>query len=129
MLLVITSSQTYVLIFFECIYDNTALVAAAAAIAAVTVATTVAAERANKNGLACLRKGYYQEAVQYFSVAIGLNGKNHKYYSNRSTAYQKTKLWPRAVADAQEVSISLIRRRTSLCISTTRYHSSQCLFF
>ena len=78
----------------------------AAATAAALEANRLAAEAANELGDKCYHKKEYQEAIQHYSSAIGLDGTNHEYYFNRSVTYQLTDSWTYAAADARKVSIT-----------------------
>jgi len=44
----------------------------------------------------------YDEALKYYTEAIGCDKKNHVYYSNRSASYAGKKKWELAAVDAKE---------------------------
>ena len=51
-----------------------------------------------------LKDGDVDDAIQYYSLAIRLDGQNHVFYSNRCASYQLKKQWASAVADAEKVN-------------------------
>ncbi|XP_046739729.1 stress-induced-phosphoprotein 1 [Diprion similis] len=51
-------------------------------------------------GNAALQEGKYDEAVNYYTEAIALDGNNHVLYSNRSAAYAKAEKYEQALEDA-----------------------------
>ena len=65
-----------------------------------------AANTENGIGIECYRKSQFQEAIQHFTLAIGLDGTVYTYYYNRSDAYWQIESWECALADARKVSIN-----------------------
>lgn len=49
-----------------------------------------------------MKAGNFDKAVEEYSKAIGLDGNNHVYYSNRSNAYVQLKRYEEALADANK---------------------------
>ena len=76
----------------------------AAVVPTVTVPTT--AVTAYNLGNECYSKSQFQESIQHYSSAIGLDRTNHMFYCNRSYAYQQIGSWTCAVADARKVGIT-----------------------
>ena len=107
MLSIITSCSNIFAIYLCYILDRKA--ARAPAVAPVIAPNTAAAARAvtaYNLGNECYNKSQYQGAIDHFTSAIGLDGTNYMYYSNRSDAYQQIKSWTNAAADARKVSIT-----------------------
>ena len=65
---------------------------------------SLAAVAAKDVGNKFLKDGDVDDAIQYYSLAIRLDGQNHVFYSNRCAAYQLKKQWASAVADAEKVT-------------------------
>ena len=78
----------------------------AAATAAALEANRLAAEAANELGDKCYHKKEYQEAIQHYSSAIGLDGTNRGFYSDRSCAYMLMGSFSYAAADARKVNVT-----------------------
>ena len=78
----------------------------AAATAAALEANKLAAEAANKIGDEYYHKKEYQEAIQHYSSAIGLDGTNRGFYSDRSCAYMLMGSFSYAAADARKVNVT-----------------------
>uniref|UniRef100_A0A1B6DW00 Stress-induced-phosphoprotein 1 n=1 Tax=Clastoptera arizonana TaxID=38151 RepID=A0A1B6DW00_9HEMI len=53
-------------------------------------------------GNACLQEGKLNEAIQFYTEAIGLDPKNHVLFSNRSAAYAKLEKYDKALEDAEK---------------------------
>lgn len=80
----------------------------------------IAAVAAKDVGNKFLKDGDVDDAIQYYSLAIRLDGLNHVFYSNRSAAFQLKKQWADAVADAEKVSEAV----TSASVSSALQHYS-----
>eukprot|EP00976_Prorocentrum_cordatum_P010535 210380-Prorocentrum_minimum.AAC.4 len=63
------------------------------------------ADAAKAEGNAAFSAGRFEEAVQHFSTAIGLDPSNHVLYSNRSAAYASMKKFNEAYEDGKKVSL------------------------
>eukprot|EP00596_Hydrurales_sp_CCMP1899_P000386 CAMPEP_0119048518 /NCGR_PEP_ID=MMETSP1177-20130426/59348_1 /TAXON_ID=2985 /ORGANISM="Ochromonas sp, Strain CCMP1899" /LENGTH=914 /DNA_ID=CAMNT_0007024513 /DNA_START=168 /DNA_END=2909 /DNA_ORIENTATION=- len=63
----------------------------------------IAGNVAKDIGNAFLKAGDVDDAIQYYTLAVRLDGTNHVLYSNRSAAFQQKKLWTEAAIDAAEV--------------------------
>eukprot|EP00629_Pelagomonadales_sp_RCC1024_P015858 CAMPEP_0119274820 /NCGR_PEP_ID=MMETSP1329-20130426/12735_1 /TAXON_ID=114041 /ORGANISM="Genus nov. species nov., Strain RCC1024" /LENGTH=168 /DNA_ID=CAMNT_0007275167 /DNA_START=162 /DNA_END=664 /DNA_ORIENTATION=- len=59
------------------------------------------ADAAKAAGNAALAAGKFQEAVAKYTEAIGLDGTQHTYFSNRCAAYMKMARYEDALADAE----------------------------
>ena len=70
------------------------------------LAPKAGAAAANSLGFECYKNGKFDEAIEHFTTAIGLDGTQHTYYLNRSGAFQKIKSWTCAIADARKVGIT-----------------------
>ena len=72
----------------------------------IPTTATAAAVAAHKIGVECYKNDQIYAAIQHFTTAIGLDGTNHTYYSNRSYLYHEIKVWTSAIADARKVGIT-----------------------
>jgi len=53
----------------------------------------------NKQGIACARKGQYDQAILYFNMALELNSKDIRAYYHRGHAYADKGQYDRAISD------------------------------
>ena len=84
---------------------------------------------AARKGEAALSASNYDEAIRHFTDALKSNPAAVKYYINRSTAYQRTKRYTEALADA-EIAVVLAHKRASReLIKDAQFRRSQQLFF
>lgn len=84
---------------------------------------------AARKGEAALSASSYDEAIQYFTDAIKANPGAVKYYINRSTAYQRTKKYTEALADAEIAVVLAQKRATRELIKDAQFRRAQQLFF
>lgn len=59
-----------------------------------------------EQGIQLVKDGNYTKAIDVFSEAIRLDPKDYRYFGNRSYCYERLKLYPKALMDA-ETSIEL----------------------
>lgn len=55
-----------------------------------------------EKGNAALQAGKFDEAADFYTQAIGVDGNNHVLYSNRSAAYCKAGEYQKALEDAEK---------------------------
>ncbi|KAJ8109454.1 hypothetical protein OPT61_g7446 [Boeremia exigua] len=84
---------------------------------------------AARKGEAALSASNYDEAIQHFTDAIKSNSVAVKYYINRSTAYQRTKKYSEALADAEIAVVLAHKRATRELIKDAQFRRAQQLFF
>lgn len=84
---------------------------------------------AARKGEAALSSSNYDEAIKHFSDAIRANPAAVKYYINRSTAYQRTKKYAEALADAEIAVVLAHKRATRELIKDAQFRRAQQLFF
>ncbi len=84
---------------------------------------------AARKGEAALSASSYDEAIQHFTDAIKSNPVAVKYYINRSTAYQRTKRYIEALADAEIAVVLAHKRATRELIKDAQFRRAQQLFF
>ena len=64
---------------------------------------TLAAAASKNVGNDFLKDGQTDMAINSYTLAIRLDDANHLFYSNRCAAYQTSKLWDKAITDAEKV--------------------------
>lgn len=84
---------------------------------------------AARKGEAALGASNYDEAIQHFTDAIKSNPAAVKYYIGRSTAYQRTKKYTEALADAEVAVVLAHKRATRELIKDAQFRRAQQLFF
>ncbi|KAF3009561.1 hypothetical protein E8E13_005664 [Curvularia kusanoi] len=84
---------------------------------------------AARKGEAALSASNYDEAIQHFTDALKSNPNAVKYYINRSTAYQRTKKYAEALADAEVAVVLAHKRATRELIKDAQFRRAQQLFF
>jgi suppressor of G2 allele of SKP1 len=84
---------------------------------------------AARKGEAALSASNYEEAIQHFTDALKSNSSAVKYYINRATAYQRTKKYPEALADAEIAVVLAYKRATRELIKDAQFRRAQQLFF
>jgi suppressor of G2 allele of SKP1 len=82
-----------------------------------------------KKGDTALSASQYPEAIQHYTSAIGANPAAVKYYIGRSTAYQRAKEYPEALADAEIAVVLAHKRATRELIKDAQFRRAQNLFF
>ena len=84
---------------------------------------------AARKGEAALSASKYEEAIQHFTDALGVNPSAVKYYINRATAYQRTQKYNEALADAEIAVVLAHKRATRELIKDAQFRRAQQLFF
>ncbi|KAJ4993575.1 SGT1-like protein A [Stagonosporopsis vannaccii] len=84
---------------------------------------------AARKGEAALSASSYDQAIQHFTDAIQANPVAVKYYINRATAYQRTKKYTEALADAEIAVVLAQKRATRELIKDAQFRRAQQLFF
>jgi suppressor of G2 allele of SKP1 len=82
-----------------------------------------------KKGDTALSASQYPEAIQHYTSAISANPAAVKYYIGRSTAYQRAKEYPEALADAEIAVVLAHKRATRELIKDAQFRRAQNLFF
>ena len=84
---------------------------------------------AARKGEAALSASNYEEAIQLFTAALKENPAAVKYYVNRAIAYQRTKKYTEALADAEIAVVLAHKRATRELIKDAQFRRAQILFF
>ncbi|KAF1363645.1 SGS-domain-containing protein [Lizonia empirigonia] len=84
---------------------------------------------AARKGEAALSASNYDAAIQHFTDALHSNPAAVKYYINRATAYQRTKSYPEALADAEIAVVLAHKRATRELIKDAQFRRAQILWF
>jgi suppressor of G2 allele of SKP1 len=82
-----------------------------------------------KKGDTALSASQYTEAIQHYTSALGVNPTAVKYYIGRSTAYQRAKEFPEALADAEIAVVLAHKRATRELIKDAQFRRALALFF
>jgi tetratricopeptide (TPR) repeat protein len=82
-----------------------------------------------KKGDTALSASQYAEAIQHYTSALGVNPTAVKYYIGRSTAYQRAKEYPEALADAEIAVVLAHKRATRELIKDAQFRRALALFF
>jgi suppressor of G2 allele of SKP1 len=82
-----------------------------------------------KRGDDALGASKYSEAIDHFTAAIGENPTAVKYYIGRSTAHQRAKNFPEALADAEIAVVLAHKRAKRELIKDAQFRRALALFF
>jgi len=82
-----------------------------------------------KKGDVALSASNYDEAVQEYTKALGVNMTAVPYYIKRSTAYQRAKKYAEALADAEIAVVLAYKRAARELIKDAQFRRALALFF
>ncbi|KAF2827126.1 SGS-domain-containing protein [Ophiobolus disseminans] len=83
----------------------------------------------SRKGDEALSASQYAEAIQQYTNAIGVNTTAVPYYIKRSTAHQRAKQYPEALADAEIAVVLAYKRGVRELIKDAQFRRALSLFF
>jgi suppressor of G2 allele of SKP1 len=81
-----------------------------------------------KKGDDALSASKYTEAIEAYNQALGVSPTAVPYYIKRSTAYQRAKQYPEALADAELAVVLAVKRASRELIKDAQFRRGLCLF-